>query len=192
MSASDSVASWILRLKAGDPVAAERLWERYFCQMVGLARRQLRPGLRRAADEEDVALSAFNSFCRGLERGRFPRLDDRDNLWRLLAVLTARKAGHLVRRETAQKRGGPAAARADADVALLIGREPTPEDAALMAEECRRRLDQLGDDTLRAVALARMEGLTTEEIAARLGCVARTVERKLELIRVLWLKEDVS
>ena len=39
MSASDSVASWVARLKVGDPVAAEHLWERYFCQMVACARR---------------------------------------------------------------------------------------------------------------------------------------------------------
>ena len=191
MSDRDSAASWVRRLQAGDPAAAEHLWERYFCQMVALARRHLRPGLRRAADEEDVALSAFHSFCRGLERGRFLRLDDSDNLWRLLVVLTARKAGHLTRREKAQKRGGLDTSPADLDLALVLGREPTPEDAALMAEEVRLRLEQLGDDSLRAVALAKMEGLTDAETAARLGCVARTVERKLRVIRTLWTKENV-
>ena len=46
---------------------------------------------RRAADEEDVALSAFDSFCRGAEQGRFPQLDGRDDLWHLLVVITVRK-----------------------------------------------------------------------------------------------------
>ena len=54
---------------------------------------------RVAADEEDVALSAFDSFCRGAQRGRFPQLDDRDNLWRLLVVITSRKAVDLAQHE---------------------------------------------------------------------------------------------
>src|SRR3954462_9409304 len=103
-----SVTQWIDRLKAGDPDAAQQLWERYFRRLVGLARLKLRNAPRRAADEEDVALSAFDSFCRHAGRGRFPQLLDRDSLWRLLAVLTARKAAHLVRDERRQKRGGGA------------------------------------------------------------------------------------
>src|SRR5207249_6675395 len=60
-----SVSAWIDRLKDGDPAAAQPLWERYFGRLVGLARDRLRGAARRAADEEDVALSAFDSFCRG-------------------------------------------------------------------------------------------------------------------------------
>jgi len=82
------------------------LWERYFARLVGLARQKLRSTPRRAADEEDVALSAFDSFCRQAEAGRFPQLLDRDNLWRLLVTVTARKAFHLIRDKNRQKRGG--------------------------------------------------------------------------------------
>src|SRR5262245_60161108 len=109
MSPQDSVSQWLARLKDGDAVAAQKLWERYFRRLVGLARLRLRNAPRRAADEEDVALSAFASFCRAAEEGRFPRLADRDNLWRLLVVLTARKARHQRRRDGQQKRGGGAA-----------------------------------------------------------------------------------
>src|SRR5919206_1363508 len=101
-----SVTQWIDRLKAGDPDAAQKLWERYFRRLVRLARQKLRAAPRRAADEEDVALSAFDSFCRGLERGRFPQLQDRDDLWRLLVVITARKAVDQVQHEARAKRGG--------------------------------------------------------------------------------------
>ena len=55
-----------------------------------------------------MALSAFDSFCRSAEQGRFPDLADRDSLWRLLVVMTARKATHLRRDEGRQKRGGGA------------------------------------------------------------------------------------
>ena len=94
-----SVTCWIDHLRAGDDVAAQRLWERYFHQLVRLARANLRAKPRGAVDEEDIALSAFDSFCRGTGQGRFPRLDDRDSLWRLLVTITARKVVDQVERE---------------------------------------------------------------------------------------------
>ena len=92
MSSGGSVTRWVAALKAGDAAAAQPLWERYHRQLVALARRKLDASRRRAADEEDVVQSAFHSFFRGVARGRFPQLNDRDNLWRLLVVITARKA----------------------------------------------------------------------------------------------------
>src|SRR3954452_12662110 len=101
-----SVTQWIDRLKAGDPDAAQKLWERYFRRLVGLARKKLRAAPRRAADEEEVALSAFDSFCRGAEQDRFPQLHDRLHLWQLLVLPTARKACDLAQHKRRQKRGG--------------------------------------------------------------------------------------
>jgi RNA polymerase sigma factor (sigma-70 family) len=186
MTSEGSVSLWLEQLKAGDPDAAQKLWERYFRRLVGLARLKLRGTPRRAASEEDVALSAFASFCRGVERGRFPQLYDRDNLWHLLVVITSRKSAHHLRRQQQQKRGGGAELH---DLERIVSREPTPEFAAEVAEECRRLLDRLGDAGLEAVALWKMEGYTNEEIAAQLGCAPRSVERKLRLIRSLWDEE---
>jgi DNA-directed RNA polymerase specialized sigma24 family protein len=191
-----SVSQWLGRLRAGEQAAAQPLWERYFRRLVALARARLKGGPRRVADEEDVALSAFHSFCRAAERGRFPQLSDRDDLWHLLVVLTARKACDLLRREGRHKRGGgrtpdPGPARPGEPDPLeqALGREPTPEFAAQVAEECRRLLALLGDRELEEVALAKMEGYTTEEIARRQGRTTRTVERKLRLIRDIWEAE---
>lgn len=188
-----SVTHWLGRLKAGDHVAAQELWERYFRRLVGLAGRMLPPRARRAADGEDAALSAFASFCRCAELGRFPRLLDRHDVWQLLVLLTARKAQRHATYAKAQKRGGlrqadtppPGAAAADEDSAVeqLLSREPTPEFAAQVAEEYQRLLDALGDDQLRAVAVWKMEGYTNEEIAGKLGRTPRSVERKLQMIR---------
>jgi DNA-directed RNA polymerase specialized sigma24 family protein len=203
MPSNGSVTKWLGRLQAGDPAAAQHLWERYFHRLVGLARTKLQGAPRRAADEEDVALSAFDSFCRGAERGHFPQLEDRDNLWRLLVTLTVRKAARLARDEQCLKRGGGAvleeAALTDAaagemptGLEAVIGREPTPEFAAQVAEECQRLLSVLGDDELRSIALGKMEGYTNSEIAARLECAPATVERRLQVIRRLWEKESAS
>jgi DNA-directed RNA polymerase specialized sigma24 family protein len=198
MTSDGSVTHWLHLLKAGDQAAAQPLWEGYFRRLVALARRRLLGTPRRVADEEDVALSAFDSFCRGAERGRFPKLEDRGDLWQLLVLLTARKAGQFVRHQCREKRGGgkilTEADLADADegdgLAAAISTEPTPEFAAQVAEQWRRLLDALPDAELRQIAVWKMEGHTTEEVAARLGCVPRTVERRLRLIRALWQRED--
>jgi DNA-directed RNA polymerase specialized sigma24 family protein len=193
MSSQGSVTRWIGELKAGDRAAAQRLWEGYFDRLLRLARAKLRGVPRRAADEEDVALSAFDSFFRGVERGRYPQLEDRNSLWKLLVTITARKALHLVRDQRRFKRGGPVLASSGAvsasDVEQLLGREPTPALAAQVAEECRRLLQSLTDPELERIALLKMEGHTTEEIAALLERAPSTVERKLRIIRSHWARE---
>jgi DNA-directed RNA polymerase specialized sigma24 family protein len=189
MSSDGSITRWIGQLQAGDGAAAQPIWERYFAKLVGLARRKLTSVRLRVADEEDVALSAFDSFCRGLKEGRFPALQDRDNLWKLLVVMTARKASHLVRDEHRLKRGGDKNVDAVDELANIVSAEPTPEIAAELAENCQRLLDLLGDEELRAIAMQKMEGFTNEEIAGQRQCAPRTVERKLALIRGHWEKE---
>jgi DNA-directed RNA polymerase specialized sigma24 family protein len=200
MEPDGSVSRLIDGLVVGDEAAVQRLWERYFHRLVGLARKKLADAPRRAADEEDVALSAFDSFCRNAERGLFPQLLDRDSLWRVLVVITARKAAHLLRDAGRLKRGGGEVVRTetagsgDDPLVLdeLLSREPTPEFAALAAEEHQRLLAALGDDELRSVALWRMEGYSVDEIAERLGYAPRSVKRKLQLIRGIWEKEGLA
>jgi DNA-directed RNA polymerase specialized sigma24 family protein len=184
----ESVTHWLGVLKAGDTAAAGPLWQRYFPKLVALARARLAGFPRRAADEEDIALSAFHSFCRDAAAGRLPRLDDRDDLWRVLLLITGQKAVDLVRRETAGKRGG-AVASATPHFDAIAGTEPTPEFAALVADEFRRLLDKLPDADLKTLAVWKMEGYSNEEIARRWGCVPRTVERRLKVIRSLWAGE---
>jgi DNA-directed RNA polymerase specialized sigma24 family protein len=200
MADDGSVTCWFDQLQAGNRDAAQHLWERYFRRLVGLARLKLRNAPRQAADEEDVALSAFDSFCRNAEQGRFPQLLDRDSLWRLLVVLTVRKAQHLVRDETRQKRGGGLRPVSDTsgapeEVSVLneiLSREPTPEIAVQMVEEYQGLLRRLGDSELEAIALLRMEGYSVDEIAQKLGYVARSIKRKLQLIRSIWEKDSTS
>jgi DNA-directed RNA polymerase specialized sigma24 family protein len=200
MSSAGSVTAWIDQLCAGDRAAAQPLWQGYFQRMVCLARGKLRHRLPTAmAGPEDVALSAFDSFCRGAEQGRYPQLGDRDDLWRLLFVITERKAIDLLNYERREKRGGGKVLSLDelreqnlinngapVDIA---GREPTPEEVAEITDNCRRLLDALNDETLREVAIAKMEGYTNKEIAERKGLAVPTIERKLGRIRKIWGKE---
>lgn len=203
MSSDESVSQWLGRLQTGDPTAAHKLWERYFHRLVGLARQKLQASPRLAAlYQEDVALSAFDSFCRSAGQGRFPDLADRHNLWRLLVTITARKAYQLGLHEGRAKRGGGAvldeaalSTRSDSGSGLpgleqLADRQPTPPEVAQLAEECQRLLADLPGADLRAVALWKMEGYTNEEVAAQLGCALRSVERKLRVIRTLWGPAD--
>ncbi len=157
-----SITGWLGNLREGDQAAAQPLWERYFSKLVVVARTKLKRMRRTTADEdeEDAALERVQQLLRGAARGQFPQLADRDDLWRLLVVITARKAMAQANRQGRQKRGGGRVV----DEAVLFGKGleggegsivgleliaaagPTPEFAAMMAEECRRLLDALGDD----------------------------------------------
>jgi DNA-directed RNA polymerase specialized sigma24 family protein len=198
MPADNSVTHWIGELKHGNREAAQHLWEKYFHRLVRLAGHKLRGRPLRAADQEDIALSAVDSVFRGIEAGRYPSLADRDDLWRLLMVITAHKVLRMVRNEGRQKRGGKRTVLTQGDVPegeeaaieQILSREPTPEFAAEVAEQCQRLLDDLPDDDLRRVAVRKMEGRSNEEIAAEMQCVTRTIERKLRLIRSIWQKAD--
>lgn len=178
MAPQSSVTHWIGLLKAGDAAAAQRLWDRFFTNLVSLVQTQLRGIPRGPADEEDVALSAFNRFYLAARRGQFPRLEDRDDLWQLLTLLAERKARDHRRREERQKRGGGqvhdeawlerhnGAAGGENGLAALASAEPTPEFVALLADECRTLLRCLDNDGLCVVAIAKMEGHTNDEVAA--------------------------
>lgn len=191
-----SITVWLNQLKGGDPAAVGPLWASYFARLMAAARARLRAAPRGLADEEDVALSAFDSFCRRAERGQFPNLDDRDDLWQVLLTLAERKAAQLARDETRQKRGGgrvipasvlDAAAGSGANVlGAVAGAEPSPEFAAQVAEECERLLGLLDEPELRDLAVRKMEGYTNAELAERIGCAESTVERKLGRIRRKW------
>ncbi len=175
------------------------IWNRYYERLVSLARRKLATAPRRVADEEDVALSVFASFCEAVQQGRFPNLSDRDDLWRLLVTLTAQKATDQIRRERRAKRGGGRvrgesafAAGLPADhwpgIEQVIGDEPSPEFVALMADEISALLKRL-EEHLRPVAVAKLEGYSNAEIATRLDCSVSTVERSLRLIRRIWQRD---
>jgi RNA polymerase sigma factor (sigma-70 family) len=177
--------TWLIRdVQHGRDSAVGPLLAVYFERLVQLARSRLQnvPGM--ANYDEDLALRSFYSVYRRLRDPERPlELTGRDDLWRLLATRTISRAIDLIRRHR------PEEAPSDQDLTQLLTREPTPEEAAEVADECRRLLDLLDEPELRQIALWKVEGYTNEEIASRMDCVPRTIERKVSRIRLLWKHE---
>jgi RNA polymerase sigma factor (sigma-70 family) len=196
MPTDESVTEWITGLKDREDSAAQHLYERYMERLVVLAREKLRGLPHHMADEEDVALAAFNSFFLGARQGRFPQLHDRNDLWQILVMLAERKAIDQIRRERSKKRirelGESALGIGDpygcgpVGVEGAMGCDPSPDFVAEMTEEVSRRMAQLETEQLKKIAMLKLEGHSNKEIAQLLGCVPRTVERRLELIRRIW------
>jgi DNA-directed RNA polymerase specialized sigma24 family protein len=198
MTGENSVSRWLDGLREGNDADVERLWDRYFQRLVKLASARLPGHARRVIDGEDVALSAFNSFCDRVGRGQFPQLADRDDLWRILVTIAVRKVAETVRHQTRLKRGGGQVVgqsalagddEIDQGMTRVLSSEPTPEMAAQFAEDYERMLEKLDDPTLQTIALRRLEGHSREQIAQELKTSVRTIDRKLILIRLMWQEE---
>jgi len=195
----DPVSILIARVKLGDQAAATDLWNSCFSRLRQIARARLGNTHRRVSDEEDAVIMALHSFMRGLKAERFPQLHTTQDLWSILVALTLRKAVDILKKERRRKRGGgkvrgESAFSSRNSAKKLLGIDDvastrrSPLTEAMLNEECQRRLATLST-SLRVVALAKLHGLSNEEIATELSCGLRTVERKLYIIRMLWSRE---
>ncbi len=164
---------------------------------MNFARGRLKAETRRIYDEEDAALSAFRSLCRGIEAQRFPEISDRDNLWALLVVIASRKIINRNRYDAQQRRSGDRtvnesvlqnASEISSPLNNVPAREPTPELAAEVADLSQYLLQLLPETDLQQLVLLKLEGHTNEEAAEQMSVTRRTVQRKLERIRRLWLE----
>jgi len=193
---TESPTYWLPALQNGDEQAAERLWREYFVKTVRLAKRRME-GLRLcAADEEDVALSAMNSFCR-MAKNREDPIADSSELWKLLSTVVQRKANKERQRQFAAKRqvhrlvgesrlspnkeGGESGIGSGID--QLSGREPSPELAAELAETWERILELPGAEE---IVPLKKDGYSNSEIAEKMNCSTRTIQRTLEKIKKEW------
>ncbi|MCS6897445.1 MAG: ECF-type sigma factor [Nitrospira sp.] len=182
-----SVTHLVDLLQAQDAAAAAQLWERFVPRLLGLARRVLSGHPRLNGFADDVVQSVFASFFQRAQAGRF-FLDDREDLWNLLAVITVRKARKAIRREKSEKRGGGQIANEAGSSALpleVLAVSNLGPEFDLHAEEMLSGLPE----ELRTVAVLRLMGHTNAEIARQLDWTVRKVERKLQLIRLTWGKD---
>ncbi len=203
MSVDEPVTHWLRQLESGDEAAARLLWQRYYRELVELARARFGTTPRRVADEEDVALSVLRCLYEGAARGQFAELVNRHDLWQLLAAITGRKVIDQQRLLNRQKRGGGRVrgdsalhgyddGRSSAGFDQFRGDAATPEVLAIAAEEFQRLMVLLADDRLRQIAQCKLEGYRNEEIGERLGLACRSIERKLQRIRQVWEGELVQ
>lgn len=198
---NDPVTLWIDQLRVKDDTAAHHLWHHFVNRLQASARKKLGSTTRRVYDEDDAAQSAFHSVCAGITAGRFPDLSDRESLLHLLLVITSRKITQRVRYDHRQRRDvrrlvtDSIFVKASEDTRPRVvdaapSREPTPEFAAEFVDVCDSLFNSLDDSQLQDVALLRIEGFDDNEIAAKLNCSRRTVQRRLEIIRRHWKDLD--
>jgi RNA polymerase sigma factor (sigma-70 family) len=187
----------IERLRRGDEDAMRQVFARYYERLVRQAATSLDGRPRAARDEEDLAQSALGSFWNAMQAGRLQALNDPQSLERLLMKMLARKAVDWLRYESAEKRGGGhvrgdsgfprAASVEDSQGSIQVPCDSLAPDAHVSAEEWWQHLfDLLPDDDCRRIVREKLDGVKNREIADRLGCSLRHVERRLQLVRSLW------
>ena len=171
------------RLRAGDGEAARRVFSEFACRLIALARSRLGSRMRQKVDPEDVLQSAYKSFFVRQSQGQLSPTSW-DSLWTMLTVITLRKCGRWVERFQTGKRDVNAEAPVNADGSMwqAVDREPTPEEAAILAETVEQLL-QATEGRERAIVTLALQGGTVAEIAGQVGRTRRTVQRVLARIK---------
>ena len=198
MARDDDITAWLGKLSNGDDEAARAIWHRYFEKLVRLADKHLGRMVRRSTSEEDVALSAMNSFFEGARENQFPELHDRDNLWRILVAITRRKVRDRRKWENAEKRGGGQVrgnsmfeAGSDSKpggMDNLLARNAPDAMATELPLVCEEMINGLDEEDLKTVARLKLQGYKNQEIADHINRAVATVERRLQRIRNKWLE----
>ena len=144
------------------------------------------------ADEEDIVQEAFWHFFFGVRNGKFSELNDGDDVWQVLVMLARRRAVEAVRYENAARRCAPKVAPPceTTDPVSNVSQILPPERTAEIRDELAFRLRGFGGARLRRIVYMKMLGYTHVEIAERFGCAVRTIERKMALIRRIWLDSN--
>lgn len=181
MSTTDSFDDLIAQLHAGDENAAAQIFHRFADRLIALARSQFQDGLQRKLDPEDVLQSVFRSFFRRQREGQF-ELESWDGLWGVLAVMTLRKCGHLHEYFRAERRDVRRERASTGETLQFLGRicarEPTPEEAASLADLLECALRDL-DERERRIVTLHLQGYTHAEISEEVARAERTVRRTI-------------
>jgi RNA polymerase sigma-70 factor (ECF subfamily) len=167
-----------------DALQRDAVFERFTRRLIGLARTQLDAQFRHKIDLEDVVQSVYKSFFIRYGEGALAA-EGWDGLWGLLTCITVRKCADRVRYHLAARRdlGREVSAAAVAEPwREAVGREPTPDEAAVLAETVEQLLRGLNDDERSTVELS-LQGYSTQEIGATLGRAERSVRRLRERVR---------
>jgi RNA polymerase sigma-70 factor, ECF subfamily len=187
VSDDEDFAALMRRLHQGDARAAEAVFTRYARRLIRLAHSRLDGRLSRKIDPEDVMQSALRSFFVRHADGQYD-LHDWDSLWSLLTVITMRKCGRQIRRFLAEGRdvrreiAAPDPEGSNSGWEAL-GNEPTPSEAAVLADTVEHLMRALPDAIDRRMLELSLQGYGPQEISAAVGRSERTVHRVLSMIR---------
>jgi RNA polymerase sigma-70 factor (ECF subfamily) len=166
--------------------AGREVFGRFAQRLIALARLNLDARLRNKVDPEDVVQSVYKSF---FLRYSDLTLDEDENggLWALLTLITLRKCADRARYYGAERRDMSREAPAvSSDMPEpwreALGREPTPEQAAMLTETVEQLLVEL-DISERPLLELSLQGFSTQEISEQLGRAERSVRRFRERVR---------
>jgi RNA polymerase sigma factor (sigma-70 family) len=181
MDAPRTTAELVVRLRHGDPQAAEEVFARYAQRLTHLAEQQLSRKLAARFDGADVVQSVFRTFFRRSARGEF-RIDSSAELWRLLVRITLQKTRAYGRQHTASVRDVTVETPGGGALLEAMTHEPGPAEAVALIDQIQdllRGLPALYCDLLQM----RLEGRSVSDTAAQLGVSRRTVHRALNLLQ---------
>lgn len=181
---ADSEDTWprlIQGLRDGDSLIVREFCNQYGDALHRLADRHLAAGLRRRVGPEDVVQSACRTFLRRAQVGEF-HLTDSEALWAILCAITLTKVREQARFHQRQKRGLDREVGGDGIGWDLVGSEPTPAQAAELADQLQLVLGGLDEEERQLVDL-KLQECTNEETAERMGCSERTVRRLLKRVQ---------
>ena len=203
---SGSVTALIRGAQAGDRrTAPSELWNRYYQQVCHVVRQVLRGSHEIDGDWEDVALETMRQVLEGVYEDRYPLLNDRDNLWAILARVTVCRAlDERKRRQRHQRRLGTVLSDASASSEAIVRRERLPVEAVVdraplpdlvleATEQIERLMGLLGPHPrLATLARLKLQGATQEQISDELQVSQRTIRRDLTRIREIWLADRTA
>jgi RNA polymerase sigma-70 factor (ECF subfamily) len=183
MGPDDSFDCLMTRLRAGDDDAAAEVFNRFARRLIGLARSRLDHLIRGKVDPEDILQSVYRSFFLRHAAGDF-HLDGWDGLWGMLTVITVRKCDYRRKFFRAARRDveREATPRGDGPTFEAATREPTPAEAAELAEIVERLMRELVGREKDILALS-LQGYNNVEISAQVRRTERTVQRVLKRVR---------
>jgi RNA polymerase sigma-70 factor, ECF subfamily len=179
MTCLDSSKDFYIRLNEGQDLAFEQLARLYRPRLCALVERELGCRFLTREDPEDAVQSALTSFCRGIKDKRF-HIDHGAKLWCLLERITRNKVLLHIEYFKALKRNPDREIPLEGD--QFVSREPSPQDAAQIADLIERIIEGIDPPTPEILRLC-LEGCTQKEIAAKLGITEGRVRSVLDFIR---------
>jgi RNA polymerase sigma-70 factor (ECF subfamily) len=179
------------KAKAGDSDALSQVFERNRRRLLVLVHYKLGPRARQMSEAEDVVQEVYLRACRAIDRFQY---QSTGSLMRWLSSIADHVIIDRARYEGRERRAGEEVPfRSESNP---MGPEPldtrTPSRLLSQEEAVGRllaRLDALPDDYRSAIVMAKIEGLSTAEMADRLGksreAVALLVFRAVKRFRAI-------